>query len=240
MTRQDDQRGGFLSRWSRLKQDTKRTDGESPVPQPPPLEGSGDARTAMEAPLALRRAEDVDSREQPSEQLPLPSLDDITPGADVAAFFQNHVPEALRTAALRKLWVTDPEIKGFIEMADYQWDFNNPDSIPGWSSTLKGVDVKAMAERIFNAVASETRQPDAVDAAGRTLEARFDTSSQLPADQPDSLSNSTESPMISNASIDSAKLEPAPAEGDAAVQDNPSGSNGYAMPRKRHGGALPT
>ncbi len=71
------------------------------------------------------------ARRRPAD-LPLPSLDSIVPGADVSAFFQAHVPEALRNAALRKLWTTDPEISGFIEMADYQWDFNNPDSIPGW------------------------------------------------------------------------------------------------------------
>jgi Protein of unknown function (DUF3306) len=224
MTRQGEpDGGGFLSRWSRLKQETKNED----IAAPPPSE------TAL--PVEIEDAQGASA-----EELPLPSLDDITPGADVAAFFQKHVPEALRTAALRKLWVTDPEIKGFIEMADYQWDFNNPDSIPGWSSTLKGVDVKAMAERIFNTAAADPRQSDAVDASQGPAEGTEQTAEDKSGGRIEDLRNSTDSSTISDASdVDSSDRTGAASE-DVAVQNNASGSSSYAFPRKRHGGALPT
>jgi Protein of unknown function (DUF3306) len=224
VSRPETPEGGFLSRWSRLKQETKREDA-TPAPQPE---------------AAVPPAADIDAgREQPplDEELPLPSLDDITPGADVTAFFGKHVPEALRTAALRKLWITDPDIKDFIEMADYQWDFTNPDSIPGWSSKLEGVDVKALVDRIFGEI------PAAVDrekAAADSPDTLSEPVEPLAPEDENTLGENTETADIPDSSSANRLMRPAVAADDVAMQKNPSDSGVYALQKRRHGGALPT
>jgi Protein of unknown function (DUF3306) len=212
----DEEAGGFLGRWARRKQEAARGPAEPAAAPPEP------------APSLEPAA--------PAEQPALPSLDDIVPGADVSAFFGAHVPEVLRAAALRKLWVTDPQIKNFIEMADYQWDFTNPDSIPGWSSSLEGVDVKAMAERIFNVVAKVAPESDA-PIAPEALRGAAEDEAGEPLETADEL---TDTPAIPAASTPySIQIETAP-EQNGALQEKTSLSNGYETARRRHGGALPT
>jgi hypothetical protein len=45
---------------------------------------------------------------------------------------QAGVPQALRRAALARIWSLDPAIRDFREMADYDWDFNVPGGAPGY------------------------------------------------------------------------------------------------------------
>jgi hypothetical protein len=204
--------GGFLSRWARRKQEAKTASPAEPAPTP-------------EAPAAVVEAE--------PEPLPLPSLDDVLPGGDVSAFFQKHVPDALRNAALRKLWTTDPAIRDFIEMADYQWDFNNPDSIPGWSSKLADVDVKVMAERILNAVSTPEAPREPVRTAAERSDGILET-------ERGSLREITENIADSEAFGEPEALAATPLPPDVAVQDSPLSSSGYARVSRRGGGALPT
>jgi Protein of unknown function (DUF3306) len=233
---EDDGAGGFLGRWARRKQEVKlrqglASAGDENLNRTPLTSVSEAAENAQES---LERG----TAEQPTatEPLPLPSLDDILPGTDVTAFFAKHVPEALRTAALRKLWITDPEIRSFIEMADYQWDFTNPDSIPGWSSKLEGVDVKAMVERIFNAV------PPRADAA--LLDVTADTTAKNPAgtDEPAAGGHGSFTDYATNSSTSAQPLAKAgdPVIQNGAMQDIVEESIAYETVRKRHGGALPT
>jgi hypothetical protein len=42
------------------------------------------------------------------------------------------VPAELTVAALRRAWVSDPVIRDFIGIAENQWDFTNPTTIPGF------------------------------------------------------------------------------------------------------------
>jgi Protein of unknown function (DUF3306) len=220
MTRPEDKTDtGFLGRWSKRKQEAQRAPHvEDVAPEAEPV---------------------VAATEEPEP--PMPSLDDIIPGADVAAFFQKHVPDSLRQAALRKLWTTDPDIKGFIEMADYQWDFNNPDSIPGWSSTLAGSDVQKIVENLFkpwsglsgrDTMSPEVAAPYSPDASESALaDAGMAKGSEA---------QHADSRMLSEGSgkrhLSDDPEEPA----HVAVQKTPEESSAYEMPRKKHGGALPT
>jgi Protein of unknown function (DUF3306) len=218
MSRPEDEtkaEGGFLGRWARRKQEVQR---EAEQPESAPA-----APEAKHAP--------------PVEDLPLPSLDSIVPGGDVSAFFQSHVPEALRTAALRKLWVTDPEIRNFIEMADYQWDFNNPDSIPGWSSKIADVDVKRLAERLFSGSAATDDGGNAKDDAAEIAKAPEKT------EVAEALAELGENTEIA---VESETSQAMAAPGDEgliqidAVQNTTAESSVYEIVRKRHGSALPT
>lgn len=93
----------FLLRWMRLK----RTSAEA-----------ADAGNSPE-PFALDPAS-------------LPAIETITAESDVAVFLQSGVPEDLLRAALRSAWVTDPKIRNFIGTAESQWDFNDPNAMPGF------------------------------------------------------------------------------------------------------------
>jgi Protein of unknown function (DUF3306) len=206
---------GFLKRWSERKQLVAKealvVEEQQQQPQ-------------VQAPAELD-----------GENLPLPSLDDILPGSDMSVFFQKHVPEALRAAALRKLWITDPDIKDFIEMADYQWDFTKPDSIPGWSSTVEGVDMKAMLDKIFNGAIK--KEPEPLDEA--------------PQSEPPEDENTTPNDRLerNEMTVSEAISEPSPpletlvstaSLENGAVQKTTGESSVYDVIPKRHGGALPT
>jgi hypothetical protein len=223
MTRPDEKTDtGFLGRWSKRKQEAKAA--------PPEVEVAGEAEPA-----------DAATEEPPP---PLPSLDDIIPGSDVAAFFQKHVPDSLRQAALRKLWTTDPEIKGFIEMADYQWDFNNPDSIPGWSSTLEGSDVKKIVENLFKPWSGlsgrDTMSPEASNLVADSSDRGAPDDPQQTMDIADQHAGShTDSRILSESSATSVPSGEETESVHVAVQETSEKSSIYEAPRKRHGGALP-
>ncbi len=217
MSRPDDGNGGgFLGRWARLKQETQRAPATPEPPEPP---------AALDAPLETGKPE------EPAAELPLPSLDSIAPGGDVSAFFQAHVPDALRTAALRKLWTTDPQISGFIEMADYQWDFNNPDAIPGWGSKLDTTDIRRLAERLLGGDEAGARTPDAAALVENAQHPEF-PAKVARLETPGSVADEIEQEMQAVSS------EAGPV--NDAVQKIPSESAIYPLPKKRHGSALPS
>lgn len=90
----------FFARWSRLKQ-RARTSPPEPVPAAP----SDEAR-AIDTP--------------PPE---LPPVESLTADSDFTAFLQPGVPEAMRNAALRKLWGSDPVFANLDGLVEYGDDF---------------------------------------------------------------------------------------------------------------------
>jgi hypothetical protein len=70
--------------------------------------------------------------DQPFDPAILPSLESISADSDIGAFLQSGVPAELTRAALRRVWASDPAIRDFIGIAENQWDFNDPDGIPGF------------------------------------------------------------------------------------------------------------
>src|ERR1700748_1951006 len=110
-----------LLRWARLKQaanDAKEIDSSSPA-------------NAPEAPFDLAS---------------LPSIEEIVADTDIAAFLRAGVPAELVRAALHRAWTSDPVIRDFIGIAENQWDFNDPNAIPGFgplAASEDGVDILA-------------------------------------------------------------------------------------------------
>ena len=113
----------FVARWSRLKrekaQERRDLDAPSDVRQAPAADRS---TTANGSPDELA-AFDVSQ---------LPSIDSLTASSDIKAFLQSGVPAELTKAALRKVWTKDPAIRDFIGIAENQWDFTDPTTIPGF------------------------------------------------------------------------------------------------------------
>ena len=123
----------FLARWSRLK----RVRDEAEPPQPHTPEGEAPA-----APL------DVEE---------LPPIDSLGPGSDFSVFMHRSVPSALRVAALRKAWKSNPAIAAHKPLVDYDWDFN----APGYGKLWDVDDAQRLVSRLFkqDTAADQETQP---------------------------------------------------------------------------------
>lgn len=126
----------FLSRWSRLKAE-KKVEAESPLPSPPPAE-----------PAEGETAEPIPE---------LPPIETLTKDSDFSAFLQAGVPDALRKAALAKLWASDP-LFSKPEIYDlHMEDYNQPALTEAVKTAWEFG--KGMVERVEQAKLPET--PDA-------------------------------------------------------------------------------
>jgi hypothetical protein len=125
---------GFLSRWSRRKRAV--VEGSVPVePTPPaPLEAKPEA-------LPAEPEDDFDPAS-------LPPIESLTIESDFKAFLHRKVPLELRSAALRRAWSLDPAIRDFIGPADYAWDYNAPDGVPGFALELGGDAMKLLSHAL--------------------------------------------------------------------------------------------
>lgn len=81
---------GFLSRWSRLKDQARQPEPVQP-PEPEPAPEAAPAQAAEAPP--------------PPD---LPPVDSLTPDSDFSPFLQAGVPDAIKRAAMAKLWSSDP------------------------------------------------------------------------------------------------------------------------------------
>ena len=125
---------GFLSRWSRRKREIAA--GEAAVT---PVSGSESAETP---------APPVEPEEEVDLSL-LPDIETLTAESDISLFLKKGVPEALKNAALRKMWSADPAIRDYIGPVDYQWDFNDPMGVPGFGPLGSDVDVEALLRQVI-------------------------------------------------------------------------------------------
>jgi hypothetical protein len=141
----------FLKRWSRRKREVAAEDAaesagaktDAPVDAADvSLETSASEQTAANGEAAAEAGEPAFDISK------LPSVESITAETDIRPFLATGVPAHLTQAALRKLWVTDPQIRDFIEMAENQWDFNAP-GIPGFDSSAPE-NVKELVAQIFS------------------------------------------------------------------------------------------
>jgi hypothetical protein len=120
----------FILRWARLK---RKSDIGCEVE-------SSRNRSAIEPKeIALIHSEVTAAQpcidaaaDEPFDPSGLPSIETIDANTDVRAFLQSRVPTELTRAALRRVWTSDPAIRDFIGIAENQWDFNDPNAIPGF------------------------------------------------------------------------------------------------------------
>ena len=147
---------GFLARWSRLKQASGTTtqaqqpDAWQPGAEPP--------MTAAEPPTTAAAPADTETSSGPPAVDPagLPPIESITAGTRMEQFLQEGVPAELAKAALRAAWVADPVIRDFIGLADSQWDFNDPNAMPGFGPLEAGARSLAESTRIRGTPAETT------------------------------------------------------------------------------------
>lgn len=219
---------GFLSRWARRKTEAK----DDPLSNETPADGLTPAPEEM----AVAPVEEI---------VDLPRLEDITAEGSIAQFLKKEIPEALKRAAMRQAWALDPRIRDFIEVAENQYDFNNPSSIPGFGDLPEGTDIAALLKQAtgFATPDEPIANPDKPVTAIADVSDRGEENgalSEAGADQQEQAAM----PAIAAADDPAVLVEPAENEektlsaSDAAeaVED---ASSLAPLRVRRHGGALP-
>jgi hypothetical protein len=120
--------GAMLSRWSQRKHAARH--GVAPE------DAAGDVRrgderqpSAPEAVEARRQPAAVDAVPADDEETPeLPPIDELTAESDYTIFLGKNVPEAIKRAALRKLWLSDPVFANLDHLNDYDDDYSFVDT----------------------------------------------------------------------------------------------------------------
>ena len=203
----------FLARWSQRKLSPE-------APKPAPEEKT----TALPAgeqgrPAAPDPEFDITS---------LPSLESIGANSDIRAFLQRGVPASLTRAALRRAWSSDPAIRDFVGLSENSWDFNAPDSIPGFGS-LDADEVRQVAARFFGELDRGNNRANIAPRAGRRGK-----QSEFRRNQTGNRLSRTTKPESSSAPRRA--TEPVDV---AARQEKPDEPGEELPPPRRHGGALP-
>jgi hypothetical protein len=130
----------FLSRWSQRKL-SPQAEKSAPEEKAQPQSFEGEPATSPAAETEF----DIST---------LPPLESITAQSDIRVFLQAGVPSALRHAALRRVWSADPAIRDFVGLSENSWDFNAPDTLPGFGS-LSADEIRKAAERFFGPLVDE-------------------------------------------------------------------------------------
>ena len=143
----------FLARWSKRKRDAL-------APQPEEAQATG------------QEAASAEGAEEPFDLSALPDLETLTGQSDLSAFMHKAVPEALRNAALRKVWALDPSVRDYVgEALDYAWDWNSPGGVPGFGEAIASEETLAFVrnllagpndnENVIDEAAAQSERPSA-------------------------------------------------------------------------------
>jgi len=112
----------FLSRWAKRKREAL-TQPAAEAEAPGGEEG--------------QQTQADEGEEQPFDLSLLPDLETLTGESDIQSFLHKAVPDALRNAALRKVWALDPAVRNYVgEALDYAYDWNTPGGVPGFGEIL--------------------------------------------------------------------------------------------------------
>jgi hypothetical protein len=175
----------------------------------------------------------------------LPSLDSITAATDIRAFLSPGVPKELARAALRRAWVADPAIRDFKGLAEYDWDFTDPNAMVGFGPLEPGYDIQKLVAQIFSDGEKDASlDPDVTEPAGQQ-EAHMTEelpASAAPAD-PAALAEREQACAPSEdspAELQLAQTDIVQRNNNTASHNNNDNNQGTdGKNRRQHGGALP-
>jgi hypothetical protein len=205
---------GVLQRWSRRKLGLEEQPSEPPPKTGQAEPAESDEPGAPNAPIETP-AGSGDSVVEPFDLARLPPIESVDSSSDIRAFLAPGVPPELSRAALRRAWLSDPAIREFVGLAENQWDFTNPDTVPGFGSLELTPELRRLLARAFS-------EPP--------LAREADASETMPAAEAIATTSTV-------ASI--APTTPVP-DSDAAPQNDCAAEEPErAHVRPKHGGALP-
>lgn len=147
----------FLARWARRKEAVKaaeaRPDHDPEKSGIAPVSEAGEPSAPAGSP-----PDDSIAAEAPE---PLPRIEELRADSDLSGFLRKGVPEALKAAALRRMWSLDPVIRDYVGPSEYAWDYNNPSSIPGFGPAGSVSSVKEMVSKVMEGLPAAPRDPSA-------------------------------------------------------------------------------
>jgi Protein of unknown function (DUF3306) len=211
-----EERNVFL-RWAQLKQASKEG-GDTEV-----------APTDSEETAALPVANGAS--DEPFDLASLPSIESIAAHTDVTAFLRAGVPAELTRAALRRVWSSDPAIRDFIGIAENQWDFNDPNAIPGFGPLDPTENVAELLGQVSRRLEQVSDALADVPSPSNPIQLRTDDSVQPVLGQ----SNLTDQPLLADVGARPNEEQNASAQPGEAYVESVSNS----PRRRRHGSALP-
>jgi len=232
----------FLSRWSRRKREAPRETEEADRPAPKVSALAEDDHKSGDA--AHRPA--PSRADLPFDPASLPPIQSITAETDIRAFLRAGVPAELTRAALRRAWASDPAIRNFVGLADYDWDFNATDSIAGFGPLRTTDDVAKMAAHVLEPNRTEPGPcnpddptPTFPKAEATTDKAITDAAHGAAADVPNQAKDNDL--PVNEIGVPPHADELTHREQErVAVQYRSAGhENRNVLVRRRHGGALP-
>jgi hypothetical protein len=250
----------FLLRWSRRKQAAaQEAEPAKSAPRPESAAAQHDAAGTREPQSrnTFGAGQNAPDPGTPAvDATSLPAIEAITAATDIRAFLAAGVPAELTRAALRRAWTSDPKIRDFIGLADYDWDFNTPGSMAGFGP-LEGADaLRVQAARRIGpsdaqdgAFQADAAQGDAAQGgAAEVPEHGLGAEQNAPAsdasvrDRPDQttkiIGGDEPSPKI-EASQERDELAQPQRNHTAAQQQQENLEDVQSIARCRHGGALP-
>lgn len=224
----------FLSRWSRRKREaTTEIEGED----------KDKARTGASEPAADVAAQAEQAADPvgaapagPALDLPhLPPIEAITAASDIRPFLAPGVPEKIARAALRRAWTVDPQIRNFVGLADYDWDYHAPNSAAGFGPLEMTDELRQAVLRIIGEVPSGPEDATAGTHSVETL-----SSTALPATAPAQVALSQD-PPTSRSDADTPSNVLLPPKGAYTAAQNRAGEGRLddSRTRRAHGRALP-
>jgi hypothetical protein len=223
----------FVSRWARLKREANsRCRAESLTDTPTlstPDVSAGGAEAANSQPPG-----DAATTDEVFDPTGLPSIEDITASTDISGFLQSRVPAELTRAALRQAWASDPAIRDFIGIAENQWDFNDPNAIPGFGPSQAQDSAPALLAQALgrhdNLAEMILEMPPVVE---QPLPAAIDP-------KPTDVTQSAQPTIDASRSIHIGGLpEDESGKGMAAGNGPVAEADEFPRNRRSHGGALP-
>lgn len=214
----------FLTRWSKRKAQarvaTTVEDAQAEGPQPDAASGTGlDAVGTVSA-----------TESEPDEVAleDLPPIDSIDASTDLTPWLKQKLPESWKRAALSRIWAADPAISQFTGLADYAWDWNVPDGVPGFGPLRATDDV---VQLLAQAMGQTPRRviAESEEAVGGMSDAPQPESSPLP-EMPKEAADET---------FPDESLMPEPGATEAVAQ-SAAIEDHKIVRRRRGGGALPS
>ena len=179
-----DDLGAKLSRWSQRKAAARRGVPAEDAGADPRRDEEAAAPAAQLPASAASEMEANPATEQAEEMPALPPVEELTAESDYTVFLGDKVPEAIKRAALSKLWRSDPVLANLDGLNDYDEDYNLANSL------ITSVQTAYKVGKGYIDEAAEKPPPEAGEAAEpaeeKAVVAANENKIQAPVDDADS------------------------------------------------------
>src|SRR5262245_44748401 len=240
----------FLTRWSRRKREA--ADDSDRTPSDEQRQRTPDAPSVERAAIDPSPPPPSDAASAPAEPAfdltKLPPIESITAETDIRAFLAPGVPADLRLAALRRAWASDPKVRDFVGLNDYDFDFHTPGAIPGFGPLTMTNELRQEVARIVGGLQPAAEPPAATPAVEHSGAPPQPSATPEKSDVHDASTDATATSESSghndHAAQDQDELIPAQPtphrskDPAAPQQERPKVENLQTVARRGHGRAL--